>query len=691
MTRAVAARRRGDSEAGATLIIALVMIMIISVAIVAVLAYASTSLHTISVIREQRGILYAADGSVQTAIQAARSDTTAGTQPAGSGCGSLATLSYAAVGGQPASSVDCTVVVARGPGEPGVDMPPYALWAVGPGGGETGIDVGKSGGLSVAGSVASNMPGTSINATDLDITGYTAEAKANCTGTITVADPADKMCNTGASYPDPNYPSQTLPSLSSPNPAPTCTANNAVLQFSPGYYTDADMLSSPTYSQGGNTCRSGYVYLRPGVYYFDFGFDPQFPGNVWDANGTVIGGEPKGWNPDVANSLPQSIANGSNGFSVNCKTELDGATSGVQLVFGGASQMTADSNSTQVELCADPTPSGTGQQIAMYGLKTGSLPVPQTATREANASVPTPAVGWTGLSPQNKVLPISPNPSAIDGQVAAYTIPSANPGGSASMQLDGFAGIAPPGGSINVSYTLNVAHREIAGNNNRISSLEVQIGSCVIPVPLQRSSSPAPPVVDELTAPCLAAAVASNFSVTFTATARKNQTFTENLDGVNLVVSYTPPVYSAQSGCVVAIGSCAMLSTGSNKAAFVMWGTLYAPLAFVSADFKNKSVFEFHRGVVARAIATDAVPPADSSQSFCLGYGSPCLGPARVLKFTATVSGATRLVALVQYFDSPYVGRTARALVESRAFMIAAECYAFFGQAGKGGRRRMTS
>ena len=298
----------------------------------------------------------------------------------------------------------------------------------------------------------------------------------------------------------------------------------------------------------------------------------------------------------------------------------------------------------------------------MYGLKTGSTPVPQTVTREANASVPTPSAGWTGLSPQNNVLPIPPTPSAIDDQVGAAIIPSTNPGSSVSMRLDGYAGVAPPGGSINVSHTLNVAHREIAGNNNDISSLEVQIGSCVIPVPLRRSATPAAPVVDPLTSPCLAAAVAGNFSVTFTATARNNQTFTENLDGINLVVNYTPPVYSAQSGCVVATGGCAMLRIGTNKAAFVMWGTLYTPLAFIYADFKNKSVFEFHRGVVARAIATDAVPPADSSQSFCLGYGSPCLGPARVLKFTATVSGATRLVALVQYFDSPAIGRTVSVL-----------------------------
>ena len=68
MIRATAvARRRSQSERGASLVIALAMILIISVAIVAVLAYAATSLHTISVIKEQRQILYAADGAVQTA------------------------------------------------------------------------------------------------------------------------------------------------------------------------------------------------------------------------------------------------------------------------------------------------------------------------------------------------------------------------------------------------------------------------------------------------------------------------------------------------------------------------------------------------------------------------------------------------------------------------------------------------
>ena len=328
----------------------------------------------------------------------------------------------------------------------------------------------------------------------------------------------------------------------------------------------------------------------------------------------------------------------------------------------------------------------------MYGLKTGiDTGAADGDARGERVGRPRPWPGWTGLSPQNKVLPIPPTPSAIDDQVAAYTIPSTNPGSSASMQLDGYAGVAPPGGSINVSYTLNVAHREIAGNNNDISSLQVQIGSCVIPVPVQRSANPAAPVVDDLTSPCLAAAVASNFSVTFTAKAGNNRTFTENLDGINLVVNYTPPVYSRAERLR---GRDRRLRDAEHRleqgGLRDVGHAVRAARLHVSADFKNKSVFEFHRGVIARAIATDAVPPADSSQSFCLGYGSPCLGPARVLKFTATVSGATaarRARAVLRLARRRPHGE--RALVEPRAIMIAAGSRTFLGRLGKGDGRRM--
>jgi hypothetical protein len=91
-------------------------------------------------------------------------------------------------------------------------------------------------------------------------------------GTIVVADPGDKQCNTGENYPDPGYPSQALPALSSPNPSPTCTVANGTLQFSPGYYTKAGMFNAhlPAVRK---RCRRGPL-LHARVYYFDFGYDP---------------------------------------------------------------------------------------------------------------------------------------------------------------------------------------------------------------------------------------------------------------------------------------------------------------------------------------------------------------------------------------------------------------------------------
>src|SRR5205823_5879750 len=129
--RAVIAARRHESERGASLVIALAMILIVSVAIVAVLAYATTSLHTIAVIKDQRQVLYTADSAVQTAMQSVRTDATIGT---GATCPSL---NYSSMG--KSASVACTVVQARGPGSPGVDFPPYAVWAVGPSNAESGI------------------------------------------------------------------------------------------------------------------------------------------------------------------------------------------------------------------------------------------------------------------------------------------------------------------------------------------------------------------------------------------------------------------------------------------------------------------------------------------------------------------------------------------------------------------------
>ena len=294
MTRRVTSLRRGDPEAGASLVLALIMIVVIAVAIVATLAYASTSLHTVSVIKAQRQTLYAADGAVQTAIQARAEGWGRGRRRKGTAAASRADCSI-----RPSVTSRRCRSRARwsrrgGIGVPGVDYPPYTILTTG-----GGIDAGASSGLVVGGSISS---GAGIAGSGLDLTGYSAVASGSCSGII-VSDPADLMCPGRASL---IPPTRTRRCRSSPIPTRTRRARPAAAcsSSSPVTTPHVEMFENPDWSG----CRPGFIYLKPGVYYFDFGFDwPALAaGTTWHVTSTVIGGTAKGWNPD--SSTPQSLA-----------------------------------------------------------------------------------------------------------------------------------------------------------------------------------------------------------------------------------------------------------------------------------------------------------------------------------------------------------------------------------------------
>lgn len=662
MTRARVADHR--SEAGTSLILALAMVTLISVALVSALGFATASLHSVSVIGTQRSTVYSADGAAQTAIQALRYNATAGTTAVGTACPEV---DYAAVGTQPAVAVTCQVVASRPTGGPGATMPTYSILALGNSTSEAGISLTPTGTVKIAGPIASNSPAVgagginSVSAGTLDLSGYSVDAKGSCSGTVTVTSPGDKRCNTGQTYGDPGYPSQLTPgALPAANPAPTCAATNAVLQFTPGYYTNSAVFAPTSYTVGPNTCKTGYLYFQPGVYYFDFGVDPAFTSTVWTvpANQKIVGGQPNGWNPAVANSLPPAPGGGA---AAACKTETNGGTAGVQFVFGGASHLNTTAAGSTMELCANPTPTGTNQQIAIYGQPTGSSPTPQTVTSEPTGAVPTPPSGGWSNMPTN-VLPISPSTSTIDGQVASDDVSSST---TASVQLTGYPAANVPAGSTNVTYSLVVAHQETTSNANHIASLTATIGSCTpINVPYEDNKDPSPPVTDTIavTDPACIAAMGSKFNVTFAVATQSQSRVTENLDGIDVVTTYTPPAVRAESGCIVTVGGCPLITVGTSTARLYVWGTVYAPLAAISANYVASGAFEFRRGVIARAVLNTGTPPADTTGGFCLGAGSPCVGPARVLLLTATVNGKVAARVLVRYTDAPALGFGAQIL-----------------------------
>ncbi len=657
-----------------SLIIALAMVTVLSVALVGALGFATASLRTVSVVSQQRATGYAADGAVQTAIQALRYNATAGSTAVGTACPST---NASAVGAQPAVAVTCQVVQTYTPG--GASLPTYALWAVGSSASEIGININAAtfGPLSLNGPVASNSPAVGAGGINsvavaggtLDLSGETLNATGTCSGTITVTVPADKKCSTGTNYPDPGYPSQALPALTSPNPSPKCTVSDGVLQFVPGYYTNAQALQAPDYSPGTDPlCKAGYLFFQPGVYYFDFGVDPGFPDTVWNVTQRVTGGQAKGWDPNTK-TLPNQ-PNPGDSAAISCKTESDGATDGVQFVFGGASQMDVTASGATMELCPDPNPVGTNQQIAIYGQSISADPTPQTSIQVPTGAVPTPSTGWSNL-PAN-LLAISPNTSTIDANTATYSMPS---GATDTVTMSGYHGASSvvPAGATNVSYALKVAHSETSASAaTNVSSLTATIGACAVSATRHTTTGTTVTLVTDTipltTATCIAA-VQNNFSVSYKAIARSAKTFKENLDGIDLVVTYTAPAVRAQSGCTIVVNSCSVLVVGgaAGQAKFVSWGTVYTPLSSVNADVNGASVVVFRRGLVARAV-TIAHIPSGRTLDACLAAGSPCSSPpaatdqTRVLLLTATVSGSVKLRALVSYSDLPALGAAALVL-----------------------------
>jgi hypothetical protein len=640
------------------------MVLIIAVAIVAVLSYAATSLRTVTQIRNQRLTTYVAEGGVQTAIQAVRSDVSEGANGnPGDPCLSSG-LTYSALG--KSASVTCTVEQARGPATPQQNAPAYAIQAVGSSGSETGI-LEQSGGsqnkkIIVGGAVASNSPAVpsvnSIDVINLIANGYVVLAKGSCAGTIQVSDPTtDLKCNTGQDYPDPNYPEQPLPDANVAanfNPPPVCKTNNGKgsFEFQPGYYTDVDFLENPQSHVASGSCANA-EWFAPGVYFFDFDFDPTKNDAVWNMAGTIVGGEPKNWNPD---SGTPNINTANNGVSRWCKTEKDNAGSGVQFVLGGNSQIS--NGGAVVELCADPTPTGTNQQIAIYGQKSGSSSSPVTITRSPSGTPTQPPAPAPQFANPNDALVIEQGVTTpvLSAKTPDFTGTNSPPK-TAALTLGGFAGVVVPPGAVAVSYDLQVSHEEGSTKKNDFANGQgptIQIGSCNVQLTPQNTMSVEHPALPA----CFAAAVAGagNFSATYSVTPSNNNTVHGDLDGIKLNVTYTPFVVRAQQGAVTQLNGVAALTVSGNNTTFVVWGTVYMPLTKIVADFKNNSVFEFRRGVIARAMQNLSVPPADTSSAFCIGYGINCSGPSRVFRFTATVDGSVRLVAMVQFIDSPSIG-----------------------------------
>ena len=210
---------------------------------------------------------------------------------------------------------------------------------------------------------------------------------------------------------------------------PACTTPNSVVTFLPGYYDDAAALTAMM--KGDSACRHSTWWFKPGTYYFDFHntTNPLLESaeNVWTVDdGTLVAGTPVDASGAAvpAPAVPAAIPGA-------CATPTNGASAGVQFIFGGSSRLEVGSG--KAELCGSY--STTKPPIAVYGMTSGS----ETSTSEA--------LRPTGVSLLSK-FGLTATPSrlgTVDGVAASWK--STVAGDSAPITLSGYsqAGAIPAG------------------------------------------------------------------------------------------------------------------------------------------------------------------------------------------------------------------------------------------------------
>ncbi len=349
-------RRRQGSDAGATLILVLILIFTVSITSMAILRLSYTTLRAAATTEGVAERQYDEDAAMSTGIQGVQ------TQIYNTRYRDVGSSSTRNVGGSTTTrGLACDPVQTTAPNfglqyvtscerDPAatqytINTPPSSVMSVGSAAqdGGTGIQLSGTGALTVNGDVYSKSaignPTNQFLANGF-IEAETTPLASGCVGNIVSTRPnGANNCRTASALPlpstiqnDPGYswPSSGTTLTKADLPAVSCLGS--VVTFSPGYYGSAAMLnqifSNPT-------CQSKVLYFPVGDYFFDFkdGQSPGAIGNpVWNisaANIRMVAGEqdPTYWEPSAANVYRA------------CKSPTTSGQNGANFIFGGRSQL----------------------------------------------------------------------------------------------------------------------------------------------------------------------------------------------------------------------------------------------------------------------------------------------------------------------------------------------------------------
>ncbi|WP_432880108.1 hypothetical protein ACQPYH_34520 [Kribbella sp. CA-245084] len=577
--------RRRD-ERGSSLLLVLVVITVIGLALSALLSRTDTAERVSKSLRDQTVASYAADGAMEAAINNLRNSGYNGNS--GQRCFGLSdTLSLILFNGLDSATVTCkpdpkqVVVHCQDASE--CNRPDNALLTLGQIPGEDGLTVQQPAGstLQIHGKVVSH---SSVAVPAGKLSAGALSASGGCSGDLL----GNPLCNLG-DLPGGDDPAYRSPLTSVPplRALPACTTPGSVVAFLPGYYDDAVGLSAMMKSD--SPCHGSTWWFKPGIYYFDFHNESN---PLLDSGDNV-------WTVDGGNLVGGTLSGSS------CASPLDGATAGVQFIFGGDSRL--DVKSGKAELCGSY--SATEPPIALRGLTSGADSSVDSSGASALKPTAVSLVSKFGLTATPSRL------STVDGVAATWKSTVAND--TAPVTINGFAPPAPiPAGSVLRSAALKITHRhsDVASTDKLDVSLDVGSGA-----PLTASLTGAAggtsyqtetvPLDASHTGSLAQAVYAGTFtgaSLALTA-GLPVKGDTEDIDAVRLELSYTPPALRAADGCVVEgpypsnTSACAMVSGRLS-----VLGTVYAPAAVLDLSV-GAGTPVVGAGAVVRALRLTAV------------------------------------------------------------------------------------
>jgi hypothetical protein len=595
--------RRDDG--GAALILALIIVTVIAISLGALLSLTDTGIRTTVNLRGQAAAAYEADGALQAAVNNIRQSSVNSSTGSCFGGGSN-TLSLNNFSGTDSAVVQCTpdpasvqiqctslthcnrpgsaiLTLGRIPGEDGINLKPLNSGSV----------------FRVHGVVFSN---SNINVQGTLNTNTAVYARGTCAGTIQSSPAAS--CNYGntanALGNDPGYTPATA-TVPVHQPLPACTTKNSVVTFLPGYYDDAAGLSAMM--AGNSACKGSTWWFKPGVYYFDFHNSDSAPppgvpaGNdVWTVNdGYLVAGTPVDSSGKVlsAPSVPASIP-GACDSPINDPTPLRG----VQFIFGGDSQFAVKAG--QAEICGNydaNTP-----PVTIYGLTSGTA---TTTNLTGTNTLKTTSVVSANTFTNATVTSLA----TVDGQYATMVN-----NGTGTVTVGGYAPPAAiPAGSILQSAQLRVVHGNTAGSTQDGHTVQLTpTGGTSIPVTVPSYGDNA---VHTDTIDVTNSLAQTVYNGAFTGaqmvySASVKHKGTEELDAMQLDLTYVAPAFRAESGCITSgpytgtgSSNCALIDLlGSPSNKFYVQGTTYAPGAVLDVTLNNATEQIFRFGVIARSL-----------------------------------------------------------------------------------------